>query len=111
MGLVIALTVTAASIQDRDAAAVVAQAFTKAPGLEKLYTDVAYGGKCACDIEQLHHIRVKVVRDLGTARREPCTIQSKQLFRPPEVTRNSWFSQSAGWPSILTPRPNAGAVL
>jgi putative transposase len=63
MGLVIALTVTAASVQDRDAAAaVVAQACSKAPGLEKLYTDGAYGGKCARDIEQLHHILVEVVR-------------------------------------------------
>jgi transposase len=66
MGLVIALTVTAASVQDRDAAAaVVAQACSKAPGLEKLYTDGAYGGKCARDIEQLHHIRVEVVRRPG----------------------------------------------
>jgi transposase len=63
MGLVIALTVTAASVQDRDAAAaVVAQACSKAPRLEKLYTDSAYSGKCACDIEQRHHIRVEVVR-------------------------------------------------
>jgi hypothetical protein len=47
MGLVIAVTVTAASVQDRDAAdAVVAQACAEAPGLEKLYTDGAYGGKC-----------------------------------------------------------------
>jgi transposase len=66
MGLVIAVTVTAASVQDRDAAAaVVAQACAKAPGLEKLYTDGAYGGKCARDIEQLHHIQVQVVRRPG----------------------------------------------
>jgi putative transposase len=66
MGLVIALTVTAASVQDRDAAAaVVAQACSKVPGLEKLYTDGAYGGKCARNIEQLHHIRVEVVRRPG----------------------------------------------
>lgn len=66
MGLLIALTVTAASVQDRDAAAaVVAQACTKVPGLEKLYTDGAYGGKCARDIEQLHHIRIEVVRRPG----------------------------------------------
>lgn len=63
MGLVIALTVTPASMQDRDAAAaVVAQACGNAPGLQKLYTDGAYGGACARDIEQQHHIRVKVVR-------------------------------------------------
>jgi putative transposase len=66
MGLVIALTVTAASVQDRDAAAaVVAQACAKAPGLQKLYTDGAYGGACARDIEQRHHIRVEVVRRPG----------------------------------------------
>lgn len=65
-GLLIALTVTAASVQDRDAAAaVVAQACTKIPRLEKLYTDGAYGGKCGHDIEQAHHIRVEVVRRPG----------------------------------------------
>jgi transposase len=58
--------VTAASVQDRDAAAaVVAQACTKIPRLEKLYTDGAYGGKCGHDIEQAHHIRVEVVRRPG----------------------------------------------
>ena len=69
LGLVIALTVTAANVQDRDAAAaVVAQACAKAPGLEKLYTDGAYGRKCARDIEQQHQIRIDVVRrpDNGT---------------------------------------------
>jgi transposase len=66
MGLVIAVTVTAASVQDRDAAAaVVAQACAKAPGLQKLYTDGAYGGTRAREIEQRHHIRVEVVRRPG----------------------------------------------
>lgn len=68
MGLLVALTVTAASVQDRDAAAtVVAQACAKAPGLQKLYTDGAYGRKRARDIEQLQHIRVEVVRRSGNA--------------------------------------------
>lgn len=63
MGLIIAVSVTAASVQDRDAAAaVVTQACSKNPRLEKLYTDGAYGGKCAHDIEQAHRIRVEVVR-------------------------------------------------
>lgn len=66
MGPVIAVTVTAASVQDRDAAAaVVAQACAKAPGLQKLHTDGAYAGACARDIEQRHHIRVEVVRRPG----------------------------------------------
>jgi transposase len=68
MGLVIALTATAASVQDRDAAAaVVAKACAKVPGLENLYIGGAYG-KCVRNIEQLHHIRVEVVprRENGT---------------------------------------------
>jgi putative transposase len=82
MGLVIAFTVTAASVQERDAAvAVVAQACSKAPGLEKLYIGGAYGRKCARGIEQLHHIRVEVMRCPGTARREPYTIQGKRPCR------------------------------
>ena len=63
MGLIIAVSVTAASVQDRDAAAtVVTQACSKGPRLERLYTDGAYGGKCAQAIEQAQHIRVEVVR-------------------------------------------------
>lgn len=72
MGLIIALTVTAASLQDRDAAAaVVAQACANAPGLQKLYTDSAHGGKCARDIEQRHHIRVEVARRPGNGTTGP----------------------------------------
>jgi hypothetical protein len=48
LGLLIAVTVTAASVQDRDAAAaVVAQACAKSPRLEKLYIDGAYGEMCS----------------------------------------------------------------
>lgn len=68
MGLVIALSVTAASVQDRDAAAaVVAQACVKAPQLQKLYTDGAYAGICARDIEKHHNIKVEVVRRPGSS--------------------------------------------
>ena len=55
LGLLLAVTITAASVQDRDAAApVVAQACAKVPGLKKLYADGAYGGQCAVAIEQTH---------------------------------------------------------
>ena len=67
LGLLLAVTVTAASVQDRDGAAdVVAQACRKVPTLERLYTDGAYGGRCARAIEQTHGIRVEVVRRPGT---------------------------------------------
>jgi putative transposase len=66
LGLLLAVTVTAASVQDRDGAAeVIAQACRKAPTIERLYTDGAYGGQCARAIEQTHGIRVEVVRRPG----------------------------------------------
>ncbi|WP_308921957.1 hypothetical protein [Janthinobacterium sp. J1-1] len=52
MALIIAVYVTAVSVQDQDAAAaVVTQACSKSPRLEKLYTDNADGGKCAYAID------------------------------------------------------------
>ncbi len=66
LGLLLAVTVTSASVQDRDgAAAVVAQACAKVPGLQKLYTDAAYAGKCAQAIEAAHGLSVEVVRHPG----------------------------------------------
>ena len=63
LGLLLAVTITAASVQDRDAAGpVVAQACAKVPGLKKLYADGAYGGKCAAVIEQTHGLSVEIVR-------------------------------------------------
>ena len=66
LGLLLAVSVTAASVQDRDAAApVVAQACAKVPGLRKIYADAAYGGKCAEAIEHAHGISVEIVRHPG----------------------------------------------
>lgn len=63
LGLVLAVTITAASVQDRDTAAeVVAKAYAKAPTLKRLYTDAAYAGPRAAAIEQAHGIVVEVVR-------------------------------------------------
>lgn len=62
------MTVTAASVRHRDAAAAVAaHACAKSPRLEKLYADGAYGGKCAHDIEQTYHFRVEVVHRPGNS--------------------------------------------
>lgn len=92
MGLVIALTVTAANVQDRDAAAaavVVAQACAKVSGLEKRYTDGAYGGKCARDIEQLRHMRVEVVRRPGNG--TTGTLQDPARTSEPTAEINAGF--------------------
>jgi putative transposase len=78
LGLLLAVTVTAASVQDRDGAAdVVAQACSKVPTIARLYTDGAYGGKCAHAIEQIHGIRVEVVRRPGN--RSTGTLHDSQL--------------------------------
>jgi putative transposase len=63
LGLLLAVTVTAASVQDRDAAPTpVAHACERNQTLVKLYTDAAYAGRCAAQMEQAHGIAVEVVR-------------------------------------------------
>lgn len=63
LGLLLAVTVTAASVQDRDAAPeVVAQACAKHPSLETLFADTAYAGRCADALEVAHEITVDIVR-------------------------------------------------
>lgn len=101
LGLLLAITVTAASVQDRDAAAeVVAQACGKAPGLQKLYADGAYGGKCAQAIEQAHGIRVEVVRHPGN--RSTGTWQDAQQPLWPEVVAKGFVVQAKRWVVVRT---------
>lgn len=96
VGLLLAVTVTAASVQDRDAAAdVVAQACTKVPGLEKLYADGAYGGKCAQAIERTHGISVEIVRHPGN--RSTGTWQDAQAPLWPEVLAKGFVVQAKRW--------------
>ena len=96
LGLLLAVTVTAASVQDRDAAAdVVAQACTKAPGLKKLYADAAYGGKCAVAIEEAQGISVEIVRHPGN--RSTGTWQDAQQPLWPEVVAKGFVVQAKRW--------------
>lgn len=66
LGLIIAVTVTAASVQDRDGAPdVVAQACSKCDSIKTLYADSAYAGKCAQLLQHDNDIAVEVVRRPG----------------------------------------------
>ena len=66
LGLLLAVTVSAASVQDRDGApAVVVQAYAKVPSLKVLYVDGAYGGSCAQALQAAHGLDVQVVRHPG----------------------------------------------
>jgi transposase len=96
VGLLLAVTVTAASVQDRDAAPdVVAKACAKVPELKKLYTDAAYGGKCAAAIEKTHGIAVEVVRHPGN--RSTGTWQDKQQLLFPEIIAKGFVVQAKRW--------------
>ena len=96
LGLLLAVTVTAASVQDRDAAGpVVAMACAKVPGLKALYADAAYGGKCAKTIEQTHAIAVHIVRHPGN--RTTGTWQTAQQPLWPEVVAKGFVVQAKRW--------------
>ena len=63
LGLLLAVSVTAASVQDRDGAhPVVASAMAKYPSIETLFTDSGYAGQCAQTVSQYHGLEVQVVR-------------------------------------------------
>ena len=93
LGLLLAVTLTAASVQDRDAAAaVVAQACTKVTGLKKLD---AYGGQSAVAIEEAHGIRVDIVHHPGN--RSTGTWQDAQQPLWPEVVAKGFVVQAKRW--------------
>lgn len=63
LGLVLAVSITAASVQDREGAhPVMAHAMAKYPSIERLFVDSAYAGQCAQTVSQCHGVRVDVVR-------------------------------------------------
>lgn len=63
LGLLIAVLVTAASTQDRDAAMPAMElAKHKVPGIQKLYVDSGYAGQRARELRTQHQLDVEVVR-------------------------------------------------
>jgi len=63
LGLLLAVAITAAGVQDRHAApAPVAQAVSKYPSLQTLFVDGGYAGQCARTLAEAHQINVDVVR-------------------------------------------------
>ena len=96
LGLLLAVTLTSASVQDRDAAPeVVAMTCAKVPGLKKLYADSAYAGQCAAAIEKTHGISVEVVRHPGN--RSTGTWRDSQQPLWPEVPAQGFVVQAKRW--------------
>lgn len=63
LGLLLAVSVTAAGVQDRDGAhPVIAATMRKYPEIKTLFVDSGYAGRCAQTVSQTHAIKVDVVR-------------------------------------------------
>lgn len=63
LGLLLAVSVTAASVQDRaGATTAIARACARHPNLTVLFADSAYAGKCAQALSHDHGITVEIVR-------------------------------------------------
>lgn len=88
LGLLLAVLVTAANVQDRDGApTVVAQACAKVPTLKRLYADSAYAGQCAQSLEQAHGIEVEIVRSPGNRLTGTYHDAQGSLWSEPELPR------------------------
>jgi transposase len=63
LGLLLAVMITPANVQDRDAAPdLVKFALQKYASLKKVFVDSAYAGRCAHEIREKHSVEVEVVR-------------------------------------------------
>jgi transposase len=83
LGLLLAVMVSAASVQDRDGALpTVALACQKYPSLEKLYVDTAYAGGCAQVLRVTHALDVEVVRHPGNRNVGRWRTDQDDLFDP-----------------------------
>jgi transposase len=97
LGLLLAVTVTAASVQDRDAAPeVVAQSVAKVPGLKRLYADSAYAGQCKQAIEFAHTtLAVEIVRRPNN--RTTGTWADRQQNLWPDAAPTGFVVQAKRW--------------
>ena len=95
LGVLLAVVVTAASVQDRAAAAqAVGQARAKAPSLSVLFADSAYSGQCAQAIHAEHGMSVQIVRHPANRRTGTWRDAQQPLWREPEPVG---FSMPKRW--------------
>lgn len=88
LGMLLAVAVTAASVQDRDGAVpVVAQACGKYASIAILVADSAYAGQCARHMRDEHGLKVSVVRHPGNRSVGRWHDSQLALFEPEPVTQ------------------------
>jgi hypothetical protein len=112
IGLLLAVTITAASVQYREgAAAVVALACSKVPGLARLHVDGAYAGQCAHAPEAAHaRLSVEAVRHPANGRQRVFHENQLALWSTRHRWRASRPCPSAGWWSAPTPGRALGST-
>jgi putative transposase len=86
LGLLIAVMVTAANVQDRDAALpAIGLARERVPGIQKLYADSGYEGKRAREIQDQYAIEVEIVRPPSNRRSGIWHEGQLPLFQPSQT--------------------------
>ena len=98
LGLILAILVTTASVQDRDGApGVVDAALSKYPTVEKVYVDSAYAGRCKRALEESHPgLSITVVRhpaDRSVGR----LVEGQQLLPFPVIARGTFVPLPKRW--------------
>jgi putative transposase len=92
LGLLLAVVVTSAAVQDRDAAAqTVAQACKRTGGSFKvLWADSAYAGQCAQQIEKAHDVKVQIVRHSARHRWDDAQQPLWKEEQPVVIAKKRW---------------------
>lgn len=92
LGLLLAVVITSAAVQDRDAAPqALAQACQRTAGsIKALWADSAYAGECARQIERTHGVQVNIVRHSGRARWDSAQQSLWSDEQPPVMPKKRW---------------------
>jgi transposase len=92
LGLLLAVVVTSAAVQDREAAPqALAQACKRTAGsIKVLWADSAYAGQCAQELERAHGVQVQIVRHSGRARWDDAQQPLWQEEQPTTMPRKRW---------------------
>ena len=94
LGLLISVSILAANVQDRDAAAdIVAKGCAKCPSVQALFVDAAYSGTCAERLREQHGIQVEISRNLA----DKSVLSWGEEQDPPPATKRGFVPVRIRW--------------